>query len=279
MTEIHHFTVGQFKCTVINDGYITIAPTSKFFEGATPDELAEALSEHALPEDGLTVPCSILLVDTGDEKILVDCGSDGEMRGYEGHLGHLFDGLSEIGVSSNDINHVILSHGHFDHFAGCADDDGKPRFANASYIMDKEEYDYWIKEYNNSDRDIDALMYRKLAGIRERLLLTEPDAEILPGVRLIATPGHTYHHTSVEFESDGEVLLCPIDVMDHYLQGQHPTWGADWDVDRPAGIESRRKILQRASDKNALVQGFHFPFPGLGRFSFDGTVWQWDNEA
>lgn len=277
MTEIHHFTVGQFKCTVINDGYITIAPTSRFFEGASPDELSEALSEYGLAEDGMTIPCSILFVDTGEHKILVDCGSDGEMKGYQGHSGHFFEGLTESGISTSEITHVILSHGHFDHVAGCADDDANPRFANATYIMDKEEYAYWLEEYKNMPSD--ALMYRKLAGIKDQLQLTDPDAEIFPGVRLIATPGHTYHHISVEFESDGEVLLCPVDVMDHPLQGQHSTWGADWDVERPAGIESRRKILQRASDKNALVQGFHFPFPGLGRFRFDGTVWLWDDEA
>ncbi len=278
MTDIHQFTLGQLKCTVINDGNITIRPTSIFFEGASEAELAAVLSEYHIPADGMTIPCSIMLVEKGDYRILVDCGSDGEVRGYDADLGHFFAGLDAINVSTDDITHVILSHGHFDHFAGCADDAGKPRFANATYFMDKAEYTYWLEDYNQAD-EADQLMYRKLSGIKAKLRLTEGDSEILDGVRLIATPGHTLHHISVEFESDGEILLCPVDVMDHHLQGKHPAWGANWDLDRTASTQSRRKILERAFDKNALVHGFHFPFPGLGRFSFDGDVWQWKDEA
>lgn len=273
MTEIHEFTIGQLKCTIINDGFITIRPTSAFFEGASESELSENLAEYDIPADGMTIPCSILLVEKGDSRILVDCGSGGELAGYDADLGHLFAGLEEINISPDDITHVILSHGHFDHISGCADNEGNPRFANASYIMAKEEFDYWIGESG-------AYKIRsKLLAIQSQLQLTDTTAEILEGVRLIATPGHTLHHISVEFESDGEILLCPIDVMDHQLQGKNPTWGADWDLDRTASIESRRKILQRASDSQALVQGFHFPFPGLGRFSFDGDVWQWETES
>ena len=278
MTDIHQFTIGQLKCTVINDGNITIRPTSVFFEGASEAELATVLSEYDIPAEGMTIPCSIMLVEKGDYRILVDCGSDGEVKGYDADLGHLFAGLESINVSPDDITHVILSHGHFDHVAGCVDDAGNPHFANATYFMDKAEYTYWLEDYNNQN-EADQLMYRKLSGIKEKLQLTDGDTEILDGVRLIATPGHTLHHVSVEFESNGEFLLCPVDVMDHHLQGRHPTWGANWDADRKSSIESRKKILKRASDSNALVQGFHFPFPGLGRFSFDGDVWQWKDES
>lgn len=271
MIETHQFKLGNFNCTVINDGYITIGPTSVFFKGATKEELQQALDEHGLKAQSMTIPCSCILVDTGEHRILVDCGSGGEMGGYkEAELGYLLKGLESLDIQPDDITHVILSHGHFDHIAAIADDTGKPTFPNASYIMARDEWDYWVTETDDFSP-----MHRKLTGIKPQLHLVKPDADILDGVRVLYTPGHTYHHVAVEFESEGEVLLCPIDTMDHPLQGQHPTWGANWDVDSAKARESRERILKRSIEKDALVHGFHFPFPGLGKFRFDGTAWQW----
>lgn len=275
MVEIHTFTHGKLKCTVINDGDIILRPTSIFFEGATPDELASALAEHNLPSDGLKIPCSILLVEHEGQKILVDCGSDGEMANYDADLGHLFAGLAQIGVSVDEITHVILTHGHFDHVSACANDDGTTKFPNAHYFMAKNEWHYWTETPSDAPHNI--AMKKKLHGIQDQLQLIDPDTDILEGVRLMATPGHTLYHISVLFESDGETLLCPIDVIDHPLQGQHPTWGANWDLDREQSTASRYKILQLADATNALVQGFHFPFPGLGRFTKEGDIYQWQS--
>lgn len=272
MIETHQFKLGNFNCTVINDGYITIGPTSVFFAGASSEELQQALAEHKLDARSMTIPCSCLLVDTGEHRILVDCGSGGELGGYEAELGFLLEGLESIGTQPEQITHVILSHGHFDHIAAMADNNGTPTFANASYVMARDEWNYWVTETDDS-----SLMHRKLTGIKPQLHLVKPDADILDGVRVLHTPGHTYDHLSVEFESNGEVLLCPIDTMDHPLQGQHSTWGANWDVDKEKAAESRERILKRAVKKNALVHGFHFPFPGLGKFRFDGAVWQWQD--
>jgi glyoxylase-like metal-dependent hydrolase (beta-lactamase superfamily II) len=92
----------------------------------------------------------------------------------------------------------------------------------------------------------------------------------------LATPGHTHHHISVQVTSGNAMMVCTIDTIDHPLQGEHPTWGAEWDVDREKSIASRRRILEMASDNNALVHGFHFPFPGLGYFKRDGDIWTWE---
>lgn len=277
MADIHQFKLGDFNCHIINDGNITMGPTWIFFEGASTEDLKQALAEHNLNARSMTIPCSCLLVDTGEHKILVDCGSAGETRSYDADLGYLFEGLESIAVQTDDITHVILSHGHFDHIAAIADDTDTPRFKNASYVMAQGEWDYWIDDYGKSEDD--ATMLAKLLGIEGQLSLVEPDTSILDGVNLLHTPGHTLHHLSVEFESGEDTLLCLIDTMDHPLQGQHSTWGANWDIDSKQSVQSRQRMLKRAVEKNALVHGFHFPFPGLGKFTFDGEVWQWETQS
>lgn len=51
----------------------------------------------------------VAVIDTGDEKILFDTGSDGKI---------LFNNLERLGISLSDMNHVIISHNHWDHTGG-----------------------------------------------------------------------------------------------------------------------------------------------------------------
>lgn len=268
-TETQRFKVGDFDCIAINDGNLTMGPSKIFFNGSTPDELAAALQKHNLKPQALVIPCTIVLIDTGEHRVLLDCGS-GQMAEYP-HLGHLLAGLQQENVAVESITHVILTHGHFDHVVGVADNNGKSLFPNVRYVMAEKEWQYWTDEANEG-----GMTRLRLLAIKDQLDLIEADVDVVTGIRALATPGHTYHHISVQVISGDDMLVCTIDTIDHPLQGEHPTWGAEWDVDREKSIASRRRILEMASDNNALVHGFHFPFPGLGRFKRDGDIWTWE---
>jgi glyoxylase-like metal-dependent hydrolase (beta-lactamase superfamily II) len=269
ITETHRFKVGDFNCIAINDGYLTMGPSRIFFNGSTSDELAAALKKHNLAPQHLIIPCTILLVDTGTHRVLFDCGT-GHVAEHP-TLGHLAEGLAQENITLDSITHVLLTHGHFDHVAGVANDDNQPTFPNARYVMAQKEWQYATDAANNF-----GYTRTRLLAIQDRLDLIEPDADVVPGIRALATPGHTWHHLAVQVTSGDDMLVCTIDTIDHPLQGEHPTWGADWDYDRQQSTASRRRILALASDNNALVHGFHFPFPGLGHFKRVGDVWEWE---
>ena len=271
MVETHRFKLGDFDCIAINDGDLTMGPSSIFFEGATAAELDAALAKHNLKPEHLIIPCTILLIDTGEHRVLIDCGAGKTPQHPE--LGQLHDGLAQENIAVDSITHVILTHGHFDHVANITDKNAVPTYPNARYVIAKGEYDYWMSPEAKAPGT--AIKFR---AIEEQTDKIEPDADVVPGIRALATPGHTYHHISVLVTSGDEQMVCTIDTLDHPLQGEHPTWGANWDVDREKSTASRRRILEMASRNNALVHGFHFPFPGLGRFKRDGDVWTWENQ-
>lgn len=278
--EYHQFSLGNYTCTVINDGYITMGPTSIFFDGASEADLETVLAQHDISAENMRIPCSCMLIDTGEHRVLVDCGAGpNNTGGYDADLGYVLPILEEMGVGLETITHVILSHGHFDHIAAIVSEQGMVNFPNARYVMAAGEHDYWMNDPENDGSLNTQKIRRGLRTIHEQLDLVADDAQVVDGISLISTPGHTHHHVSIMAESEGETLICIIDVMDHPLQTQHPTWGANWDLDRAKSTDSRKKILELAAETGAIVHGFHFPFPGLGTITNDGDVWQWQSST
>jgi hypothetical protein len=111
---------------------------------------------------------------------------------------------------------------------------------------------------------------QRCAAVAERAILVEPEVEIAPGVRLIHAPSDGPDHLCVEFTSGGERLICLGDAMHSHLEVTYPDWGGGV----PEAAQTRRTLLERAGT-TALVHGFHFPFPGVGRLAATLHGWRW----
>ncbi len=279
-TRIHPFTLGDFQCVSISDGIQPIdadlLPT--FFAGAPAEDLAAALREHGISPDYYELDCNCLLIDTGSERILVDSGGG---PFYDAHLGNLLPGLAAAGYPPESISAIILTHGHRDHVCGGLAQNGDMIFPNARHIMVRGEWEYWAR-----DADLDAIQSDFIADIhfaRECLLalqnqlqLIEAGDAIAPGIRTIPTGGHTRNHISLAINSGGERLLCVADTMDLPIHIENTNWHPAWDELPAQGIASRRRLLKRAADEQALIHGFHFPFPGLGFVRAKGAGWRFE---
>ncbi|MCK4964581.1 MAG: MBL fold metallo-hydrolase [Dehalococcoidia bacterium] len=222
-------------------------------------------------------PYICLVVDTGKHLVLVDTGADG----LGPDTGKLLQHLQAGGISPEDIDTVILTHGHPDHLGGNTDADGKLVFINARYIIWRDEWDFWMSEQaelklDEHSREVLLGYARKnLPPIQSQLSLVDYEAEVLPGIQAIAAPGHTPGHMALAISSEGEQLLCVSDTVLHPIHLEQPDWYAAVDLD-PVQVEvTRHRILTKAATKKALVLAFHFPFPGLGRVVQKGEVWQW----
>jgi len=77
-------------------------------------------------------------------------------------------------------------------------------------------------------------------------------------------------------ESNGEKLLCAVDLLHRRAQFVHPEWSVGFDSDTSVSVPTRREVLQKAADENLLVQFYHMPFPGLGHVSVMGDGFRWE---
>ena len=94
--------------------------------------------------------------------------------------------------------------------------------------------------------------------------MVKPGDDVVAGLRLIDTPGHTQGHVSLEL-SGGDGVIVGGDVLTHPLISfGHPDWRPTADHVPDQAVATRRKLLDRlATDRTKLI-GFHLPYPGIG---------------
>jgi glyoxylase-like metal-dependent hydrolase (beta-lactamase superfamily II) len=279
----YRFKVGVFECIVVSDGTFAYPhPAQIFFANAPQERLEQVLREHSLdPEqwEEYVSPYPSLVIDTGQHRVLVDTGADGMAP----TTGKLIPNLQAEGIAPEDIDTVILTHGHPDHIGGNLDSEGKPAFPNARYVMWKEGWEFWTSEPDLAQMKVDEQIRQllltfarnNLPPIQGQLDLVDQETEIVPGIRTIPAAGHTPGHMAVAISSGDEQLLLIADAALHPIHLEQPDWYSVFDLAPEQVLVSKRRLVERATAEKALVQAFHFPFPGLGHIIPKGEAWQW----
>src|SRR5207248_35506 len=143
-----------------------------------------------IPVHGFLIkhPAGAGLVDTG-------YGTPLELiKDYRPVNASVAEALRRYDVDPSDIRWVINSHLHFDHCGQNA------VFPQAPVYVQRPEYE------RRNDRDYTVVEWLQYAGARWELL--DGDREIVAGIRVVTTPGHTTGHQSIEIDtSEGPALL------------------------------------------------------------------------
>lgn len=258
--------VGSLLIQPVSDGVLSLDPSDIFAE-ADPDQWRSRVQLDARGRVELALTC--LLVQSGDRRILVDTGF-GERADWP-EVGHLLKNLAAIGVTSDDIQAVVISHPHGDHIGGATTGTGnatRSTFAGAHYWLGQADWEHFTQP--------DVLAQTGLAdkllplAKAEKLDLADGEREIAPGVRLVPLPGHTPGHIGVAFASGQEMAVYVGDMIHHALQVEHPDWSTTFDVLPALSRETRRNLVERARRERSVLLSYHLPFPGIGRV---GTGW------
>ena len=100
----------------------------------------------------------------------------------------------------------------------------------------------------------------------------EGDAEVLPGVKPVASYGHTPGHTSFLLNSGAAQFMVLADVTNvKELFLRNPGWHVVFDMDPNAAEATRRAIFDRVIADKIAVSGYHWGMPGCGTISKDGA--------
>jgi glyoxylase-like metal-dependent hydrolase (beta-lactamase superfamily II) len=280
----YQFKVGAFACAVVSDGtFVYDQPAAVFFATAPQAARDSALRAYGInPETWheYVSPYSALLIDTGQQRVLVDTGAGG----FAPSNGQLLDNLRAEGVDLGSIGTVVLTHAHADHIGGVLDTDQRPAFPNARYVLWRDEWQFWTRTPDLSTLAIPDVIKDLLIGTAKRNLppleghveLLDRDTELMRGVRAIEAAGHTPGHLVLAVTSGGEQLLWCGDALIHPLNVGHPEWCAAFDLRPEQAIATRNRLLGWAADEKMLLHGAHFPWPGLGRVARSGQNFSWD---
>ena len=216
----------------------------------------------------------LVLVDDGagnkeTEKFLGLYGI--ENGGADGRT-QLEDGLTQLGVRAEDIDIVIDTHLHFDHAGGNtfvnAGGEVQLSFPKARYLVQRGE---WVYATHTNERTAGSYFPHNFAPVAaaDRFDFVDGEREIVWGVRVIPTPGHTPFHQSVLIESDGETAFYPADLVPTSSHLPLP-WIMGYDVEPLVTLETKRAMLGKAAREGWLVIFEHDATVAAGKVKQDG---------
>jgi glyoxylase-like metal-dependent hydrolase (beta-lactamase superfamily II) len=268
--------MGDFSCVSLPDVIETLREVDiqNMFTTDTERMLA---AFHALPEP-LTFCRNILLVETGDKRVLIDSGMG---QSDPNDPGHLLDWLRAENITPESIDTVVITHYHQDHIGGLLDHAGNPTFPNARVVVPGQEHDYWMREdiLAGVDPSDAARLRQTFAAYAEQLTLMDDTADIEPGIHYVTALGHSPGHQAVQIESGDARMLHIVDAIHMPIQ-LNALDGAPFDWQQPdIAIATRRALLARAESENLLLMAYHFPFPGVGYVRRRDDLLAWEPYA
>jgi glyoxylase-like metal-dependent hydrolase (beta-lactamase superfamily II) len=214
---------------------------------------------------------NLLLVEAGGKRILVETGTGSRMsdkerdiKGVEG--GEPAAALLAVGEDPASIDFVVVSHLHYDHAGGMLGPDGRPSFANARYVVQREE----AEAAHGDELRLQGIMeVEQLDAIRAAGQLAEVsgEVELVEGVRVLRTGGHTRGSQAVLIGSErgGGRAGDPMDRAIFWgdlipTRWQLPVrWTSAYDDYPIEAIEVRNELVARAAAEGWWCYFTHDP--------------------
>ncbi|MEP7053956.1 MAG: N-acyl homoserine lactonase family protein [Actinomycetota bacterium] len=191
-------------------------------------------------------PGTLVLLDTG-----IGEGGDETDDWYRPRRVPLQQALQGCGVAAEDVRIVVNCHLHFDHCGG------NPQFGGVPVVCQRTELE--------TARGVDYTMPQLVDFPGARYVLLDGEAEILPGLHVVPTPGHVDGHQSLVIEcDDGTVVLA----------GQSQNTASEWSADALALAGpslGHQQPLPAAPAWMARLMEFD---PKRVLFAHDAAIWQ-----
>ena len=263
----------DLRITTIDAGSLWLDGGAMF--GVVPKPLWMRRTE---PDDRNRIPLAMrcLLVETADARMLIDTGIGAKEPekfleifrvDNAGSPTRLEDSLRAAGVEPDTIDIVLSTHLHFDHAGGntrrSADGELTAAFPNAEYYIRRLEWDFAHLDNERVRASYLADNFDPLAS-EDRIRFVEQDAEIVPGVRVLHTAGHTPGHQSVLIGTGKSRVLYLADLVPTVAHLPLP-WIMGYDVEPLVTLDSKRSVLAAAVREGWTLAFEHDPTLAWGR--------------
>jgi len=271
-------TIGDARLTLLNGGNFRLDGGA--MHGVVPKTLwSKLVSCDALNRCEYATRC--LLIEAAGKRVLVETGNGDkfspklkEIYGINHDRG-ITDALREAGLTPDDIDFVVMTHMHFDHSGGATRHSTSgsglaPVFRRARHVVQRRE---WEDATHPHDRNRASYLQENITPLGESglLQLVDGEAEIVPGVRVIPTPGHTAGHQSVligQWDPGAPKALFLGDVVPTAVHTKLP-WVMSYDLDPARTVETKRALFTRAVMEDWLLLWGHDKDNAGGRLGVD----------
>src|ERR1700724_1565429 len=276
--SFYRYKVGDIQVTVVSDGRFTFPLQDSFITNAKKEEVNAVLENAFLPRDIFTIYFAPLVINTGGKLVVIDTGNGPVARQKVKTNGAFAENMAAAGFDPNAVDMVVISHFHTDHVNGLLSADGTPAFPNAEVLVPATEGKFWMDDGEMSRAPAGRMqgLFKNNravfdAGLKRKVTPYEWGKEVVPGLLAVETIGHTPGHTSYVLSSGSGKVFIQSDVTNNPNPfATNPGWHAFFDQDGDMAETTRRRVYDMVVAEKLQVQGFHYPFPGLGNVEKDG---------
>src|SRR5262245_12659376 len=219
----------------------------------------------------ITMAMRPLLV-RGERLMIIDAGAGEKMDAklqeiYGFERDETLDAsFASAGVRREDVEVGLASHLHFDHAGGFttrgANGAVVPAFPNARYVINAGEWEDATHPHERNRASYFAENYVPLdeAGVVDFM---DGDGEVMPGVRVRRTGGHTRWHQIVYLESGGRTAVFAADLMPTAAHVDVP-WIMAYDLYPMETLEFKRAFVREAVEREYIIFFEHDPAIAAG---------------
>ena len=264
----------MYRIRPLNTGYIPTKPLEYWYHFSTK----KYVEKLGVTNEADQLPDFTFLIEGGDKLVLVDTGMSWTEHADKYHHGpslqregidDIESRLKQVGYKPSDVDIVIFTHLHWDHIFYLE------KFTKARFIVNEVEWDYahnpiplhfksYCRPIIGKDGDTtykdEFIAPYDIKGVNERFETVKGEVEILPGIRVFETFGHSPGSQSVEVETEDGIYIIVGDavfVMGNIDVPEALNRDLHYDITPPgrfvdlvAAWKSIREIRRRCVDKN-----------------------------
>jgi glyoxylase-like metal-dependent hydrolase (beta-lactamase superfamily II) len=220
-------------------------------------------------EHRLLQALNCLLVETPGGRVLVETGI-GEriddkgraMRRYEGDP--IVPALHDAGFDPATVDVVAMSHLHFDHAGGLLLGDGTKAFPRARIIAQRAE---WEIALDSNSRIVASYDQPELRLARDwgAEAWADGEVEVMPGVSVVPTGGHSKGHQAIVVRAPGGRTLAFFGDLCMRPWSANPRWITAFDDFPLDSVAVKGDLFRQAAEEAWTIVLSHEPVQPVGR--------------
>ncbi|WP_270914853.1 YtnP family quorum-quenching lactonase [Staphylococcus saprophyticus] len=249
--------LGGFRIHYLNGGITHIDGGAMF--GVVPKALWTKKYE-VNDKNQIPLPTHPILIQSNDYNIIIDTGigsgklTDKERRNFGAHYeSQISEDLKALDLTTADIDYVLMTHLHFDHAAGLTDNEGNSIFNKAIHVIQQDE---WHEFQSPNIRSKSTYWPKNNGDFKKRLLLFENEIEIVPGIKMIHTGGHSFGHAIITIESQNEKAVHMGDIFPTTAH-RNPLWVTAYDDYPMQSIREKERLVPYYIHQNYWFLYYH----------------------
>jgi len=269
---------GRFSIEQLSEGFFELFKDGSFIK-MDPSRLDDLETDPSLGVYSSAIGIDPVLISDGEFNVVVDPGLGWGLDHSSAYknTSNIITNLDIFGLRPQDIDFVILTHLHFDHAAGCtfvnADSETSLTFPNAKYLVRQDEWEFAVHQQITKSDITPGAGYKldefyKIAAENRFEFITHDEIEVINGIKMIKSAGHTPGHQIVKIESGGDTAYILGDLIPTEYHLNHYAMKLI-DYDQIQAKKFKTLLLKQALKENARLYFYHSLFNKTGRLAKD----------